>query len=401
MSAYGWIATGHRLLVAPFLRLRIKSHRPVARRRAAPRLESLEPINLMSRGLAPLAHVAPHAPATPVVAEVATFAPSVLSSGGPIHSLTAVSTSATQTTTVPDTLTNFVQAFGPAVNLFNPNLGTLVDVKVVVAATLTSVITSENTSTTSPADITGTLMGSVQVTGLPNTVTGNVDLATSTVHVPAYSGNFPPFQGPTTVNFPPLTQTTTKTFDYTDAANLAFFTSSPGHTTVTPVLTATGTAGASAPNGNLQTIVRTSGSGVVAITFDYIPSQVSVVKLVRFGIHQQPTVLQVTYSGQPVPAEAGNPGNYTIVIPNSKGSFTGPGVVFVPVSYATYDATNHVATLVSSKRLNFHKIYQLRINLPSTNPNTIVIEFGGTASLGGFLNKQGQFVPVVNGVPLP
>lgn len=400
MSAFGWIASKRQMLLDTYLRPRKKARKLASRWKSAPRIESLETIDLMSRGLGALAHAPAAKVSTPTVAEISTFAPSILSSGGQIHSL-AASTTATQNTTVGDTLTNFVKAFDPTLNFFNPSLGTLVDVKVTESATLTAAISSENTSTTSPADITGSLLGTVQITGLPDTVTGNVNLTTQTVHVGPYPGDIPPFQGPTTVNFPPLTQTTTKSFTYTDPATLAFFTASTGHNTVTPVLTASGTAGASAPNGNLDTLVRTSGSGAISITYDYIPSQVTVVKLVRFGIHQQPTVLQVTYSGQPVPSEAGNPGNYTIVIPNKNGSFTGPGVQFVPVSFAAFDAGTIVATLISSKRLNFHNLYQLRITLPSTNPNTIVIEFGGTVSLGGYLNKQGQFVPVVNGVPQP
>lgn len=296
-------------------------------------------------------------------------------------------------------MTNFTQAFAPPISLFNANLGTLTSVQITYNASLTSQITSENTSTTSPADITGSTTGTFSIAGLGVTpINENLTGTTTTVTVPAFAGGPINFTGPSTVVFPPLTSTASQSLTLTDAADLAYFTTHNGLTTVTPTLTANATSGASAPNGNLQTLVATSGQGQISVSYTYTPATPQVVSLVRYGIHHQATQLQVTFQNPIDPTQAATPSYYTVLTPNRFGQFTGPGVAMIPITSAVYDATTNAVTLTPARRLNFHKLFQLQIKLPANNGNTIVIEFGGPKSVAGFHDpRTGAFVPVNNG----
>lgn len=439
MSAFGWITTGHRVLVASFLRRR--TPRKFKAKASVPVFESLETMSLMStltphaamavhtaaQMAKPAAVVAKHVaavakPAAVVVNHVAAVAkptPVVARPVAPVASTAQVQSFASktvkmnaalaatsqttklQTVTVPDTLTNFSQPFAPPITLFNPSLGTLVAVHVTAQATLTSQITSENTSTTSEATITGFTAGTYSITGINRTISGSLNKQTDPITVPAFGGGVPDFTGPSTAVFPTLTTTSSEPpITFTAPSDLAFFTASAGRTTISPVLTENARSGANAPNGNLLTLVRTSGSGVITVTYEYSPECPAVTKLVRFGIHMQPTQLQLTFAGPLDPAQASNPAYYHVIAPNAAGSFTGQGTTIIPVTSAVYDAVNHTVTLTTAKRLNVHHLYQLVVNLPCANGNPTVIEFGSKMSLGGFTNPHtGSFIPVVGGVP--
>lgn len=406
MSAFGWIATGHRTLVAPF-RNRRHSRKP-ANRAISLRLETLETIDLMSR--AGLFH--PPVATPDVRAEVIPFTSTSIINHT-IKAMAASQSTSTQTVTVPDTLTNFNQPFTPPIGLFDPTLGTLVSVNVTTSSTLTSQIQSANSSTTSTADITAFTNGNFQINGLITPVSGTLT-GTSGLPVTAqiYAGSPAPFQY-TNVNVPvttpgfsvptngvifsPLTVTSNQSFVYTQAADLAFFKATTGRTTITPTLTASASSGASAPNGNLQTQVRTSGSSVVTVTYEYMPVCPPVTKLVRFGIHHQPTQLQLTFGGPLNATDAANTAYYTVLSPNKYGSFTGPGVTKIPVTSAIYDPNKFTVTLTTATRLNVHHLFQLVINLPCTNGNPTVIEFGSKTSLGGFYFHGQHFIRGANG----
>jgi hypothetical protein len=388
MIALGRIATRHRTFFARLLRGR--PTRKPARKRAALALESLEKIELLSRPGIPI-------PAADVMQVTAS---SVQING--VMKETGTQVTQTQSASVPNTLTNFSLPFAPPIALFNPSLGTLLDVKVTSSATLTSQIKSENTSTTTGADITGFTTGTFVIAGLPSPFTGNLNGTTATVSVPPFAGGPIDFTGPSSVTFPPLTTSKTQNNTFTSAADLAFFTATPGHTSISPLLVMSAQAGATAPNGNLQTEVTTQGSGQITVVYDYMPSCPAVVKLVRFGIHHQPTQLQLTFAGPVNPTDLANTANYLVKVPNSNGSFTGPGVTFVPIVLASPSADGTTVTLVTARQLNVHHHYQLLIKLPCNNGNTVVVTFGGKASLGGFLNPHtGQFVTVVNGKVVP
>lgn len=404
MIAFGWIATGLRTsLASAFRRRRVRPARKAAGRVLNPGLESLEAIELMSRASLGLAAARAQIQHQPTV-EAIPFTSQTISVNN-AHAMTAMQTSQTtlaQTVTVPDTLTNFSQPFAPPIGLFNPSLGQLVAVHISATATLTSQIRSENTSTTSGADITGFTDGNFSIDGLtPAPITGELHGKTATVSVPPFAGGPIDFTGPSSVTFPPLTSTTTKTIDVTDPAQLAFYVASAGRTTIDPTLTANATAGANAPNGNLRTEVRTTGSGSITVTYEYIPQCPPVTGLVRFGIHHQPTRLVVTFGG-PLPdvADATDPANYVIVARNARGTFTGPGTRTIPVTSAVYDPNTNSVTLTPARPLNVHQQFQLRITLPCNNGNPIVIQFGGKKSLGGF-DFHGRPFTVVNGQAFP
>lgn len=310
-----------------------------------------------------------------------------------IAAMTAAQTTAAQSAVVPQTLTNFSLPFAPDLNLFDATLGELVSVRVTTQATLTSQIISQNTSTNSGAEITGFTNGSYAITGLPTPVTGNLNGTTATVSVPVFPGGNPDFTGPTTVVFDPLVVSDSEAITYTSAADLAFFTQSAGRTTITPTLAAQAQSGASAPNGNLQTDVRTFGNGQISVAYEYIPNCPAVVSLVRFGIHHQPTQLQLTFDGPVDPVDAENIDNYRVLIPNRYGHFTGPGVTYSPIWSAVYNPADNTVLLTTARRLNVHHQFQLEVNLPCNNGNAITIQFGGKRSLGGFYGHRGEFIP--------
>ena len=402
MSAIGWITAARRFTFATAFRR--SRARKTAGRKHTPSLESLEQIDLMSSGLTGLSSVV--ALGTPV--STSTYQ---ITGTSAIRATSVQSAAAQQTATVPNTLTNFTASFNPAINLFNPSLGTLMSVTVTVQATLTSQILAQNTSQSSSSTITPFITGDYSVSGLSEGIANNLNLKSPTpILVTANSGD-PTFQGTSTAAWttpdatgvpssnqqPAVSATDTQTFTLTAPGDLAFYTAGTGRTTVTPQLTMHGTSGATAPNGNLQTDVLTSGSGVITISYDYCPN---VVKLVRFGIHHQATQLELTFTGPITPAsDASNPANYTVIVPNKHGSFTGPGVTHVAVKSAVYDQANNTVLLTTARRLNVHYLFELEVNLPCYNGKPVIILFGGKKSLGGFTNPHAGnvFVPVSNG----
>ena len=410
MSSFGWIAAGHRLLLSPWLRRRGVS-KPGSRK-ATVGLESLESIDLMSH--ASLALAKAHLEALQdltqkrLTAEVHRVTSPTTKAAKtvaiPAQTITAeqtISQTATQSVTVPSTLTNIVaEPFAPPINLFNPSLGTLTDVSVTESASLTSNITSQNTSTSSGADITGELSGNFTISGIDQPFSGTIQAFTQTVHVPASLNGANDFLPPTTVTFPPLTGSQTQTFNYTLPADLDAFTSSPGRTTITPVLDANAISTATAPNGNLQSRVMTEGQGTITISYSYIPTGApQILNVVRYGIHHQPTTLVVTFGGPVNASDVSNPANYNIVLPNKYGGFK-HDTTNVGIASATYDATTNTAILVASKRINFHHLAELEVTLPSDDNTVLTSVFGGLKDLGGYQNpyNKSQLITYVPGV---
>ncbi len=398
MTVFHRILTGTRTPLASILSRRGPA-RPSARS-LTPRLETLETIELLSHGGLSAAALAKLKPVAQIQAQNVPFA----TQAGAVHQITASSisqksTTPTQTATVPNTLTNFNQAFAPPISLFNPTLGTLVAVHVTATANLSSQITSQNLSTTTPATITGYVTGDFTISGLQPanaTLTGPLSATTPPATVTVNAGD-PNYGGTSTANFGTLAAAKTTTIDYTAKSDLAFFTASTGRTAISPVLVENAQAGAAAPNGNLQTLVATTGSGSVTVTYDYVMTCPPVTQVLRFGIHHQPTQLYVTFGGPLNATDASTAAYYKIVAPNKAGSFTGPGTTTVPVTSASYNAANNTVKLSPATQLNFHKLYQLVISLPCTNGTPTVIEFGGPNSLGGFTSHKGTPVVVSHG----
>ena len=272
-------------------------------------------------------------------------------------------------------------------------------VHITATANLSSQITSQNLSTTTPATITGNVVGSFVISGLQpgsSTLIGALSANTPPATVTANAGD-PDFGGTSTAVFAALTATKTTTITDTTPSDLNFFTAKPGHTSISPVLVENAQTGASAPNGNLQTKVVTSGSGAITVVYDYVATCPPVTRVLRFGIHQQPTQLYVTFGGPISATDATNTSFYKIIVPNKFGSFTGPGTTTIPVTAASYNPNTFTVKLTTATQLNVHRIYQLVITLPCTNGNPTVIQIGGKNSLGGFTGKTGGLVTVSHG----
>ena len=188
MSAFSWISSRRRLFLTSLTRRR--SARKPRRRGPSPSFEALESIDLLSRASLHALHLPAYHPKVQPAAHVenahqtlaqkqsallAAAAQSVAASLGNPPSAGAITTLQTASTTVqaatvPQQLTNFSGvAFAPSINLFDPTLGTLESVSVTESGAINSNITSENTSTTSGATITGTTSGQFSFAGLDPT----------------------------------------------------------------------------------------------------------------------------------------------------------------------------------------------------------------------------------------
>ncbi|MFO0953617.1 MAG: choice-of-anchor E domain-containing protein [Isosphaeraceae bacterium] len=345
-----------------------RTRRPWARK-ARPTVEGLESLRLLSGMTGPAAMVP--APAAQVQAK-ATPAPAPA----------VITLQQTQTVKVASALTNFTLPFSPAVQLFNPALGTLVEVDVVSSVNISSLIKAQNTSTTSGTTITATVTGDYTVGGLSAPVAGSVS-ATDSRDVAAFPGGAVDFTGPSSALFPSVGKTDVKTLKLTDAASLAFYTASAGRTSVTPTLASNANATADAPNGNLQSQVTSFSSGVVTLVFKYTAPCPTITKVVRFGIHNQPTQLAVTFSQAVNPADATNVNNYKVLTQAPNGTFGPPGGQVITVKSAVYNTATRTVLLTMTQPFNYHKPAKLVVTLPGC-PAPISVIIGGPGTLGGY-----------------
>jgi hypothetical protein len=355
-----------------------------------PGVEPLESMALLSAGMhvmsSAAAHVDHSSKRRPLyhVTDPRVLYTSVMTSAQPPVS------SPVQTVSIGETLTNFTnEPLSPNVNLFNPSLGTLLSVSVSHSASIQSIITSQNLSSSSPTVITGALSGSFQIDGL-NQPISQPTTAISSQPMPA--GVFG--SGTDTVTFPPIVIANSATTSFTDPASLAFFTSSSDRSAVTLTMNATAAASASAPNGNLLTTGNTSAMATVNVTYTYLPATTpcpTVVGLGRIGVHHQRTELVVSFDGTVDPTKADNPSNYSVITPSGKT---------IPVKSASFDPATNSVTLIPARRLNVHHDFRLSLEIPCPNEQTsetVIIPFGSKQSLIGFHNHRGEFVSVKNG----
>jgi hypothetical protein len=293
-----------------------------------------------------------------------------------------------QAATLASTPTNFTDApLAPALNLFDPSLGTLVSVTLTQSALLQSNITSQNLSPTSSTIITAHLSGGYQLNGLNQPIVQPTQTLDSS---PMPAGVFG--SGSDTVTFPPLQITDTSTSVFSDAASLAFFTASPGRTTITATMTATAAGSASAPNGNLLTIAQSSASSKVTVSYTYLtPACPTVGTIGRIGVHHQRTLLIVPFQGPVNPTLAGNPHDYVVITRTGRK---------VPIISADYNPTTNSVTLRTARPLNVHHRFRLSVTLPCPDgiaDDTVIVPFGRKTSLIGFHDKRGDFVTVHDG----
>ncbi len=112
----------------------------------------------------------------------------------------------------------------------------------------------------------------------------------------------------------------------------------------------------------------------------------TVVSLVRYGFHMQPTSLVLTFSTALDPASAQNVANYQIM--SSEGTL-------IPVSSAVYNASAMTVTLSPSQLLNIHDVYQLTVN--GMPPNGLTSSTGVALDGAGNGTSGTNYVTTISG----
>jgi hypothetical protein len=94
---------------------------------------------------------------------------------------------------------------------------------------------------------------------------------------------------------------------------------------------------------------------------------------VRFGFHEQTTVLVVTFSGDISAAEAAKARNYTVLV-SANGAHSK-----VPVSRVFYNSETHQATLRVAKKIYIFRPWQLVVgeNVNDASPKALRGRSGG------------------------
>ncbi len=130
-----------------------------------------------------------------------------------------------------------------------------------------------------------------------------------------------------------------------------------------------------------------------------------VTNLQRYGVHNQPTELVLTFNEPLAAATATNPANYQLrALRNNGTPFGAP----IAIQSIVYNSTNNTVVLILAAPLNVHYHYQLTVNGLTDNcgdvlqgngttPGTPYVTTVSRTALAGFLNNQGQLVTVNNG----
>ncbi|MDR3636951.1 MAG: choice-of-anchor E domain-containing protein [Isosphaeraceae bacterium] len=324
--------------------------------------------------------------------------------------LSTLQTIVEPTVSVGPTLTNFgtspsayegPQAFSPTVPLFDPSLGTLVAINVSGSAQLVSQIGVENLSNSSPATITADTAAGYEVDGISsNPITGTITGNSQTFNATTFDGTID-YSGSSGHTFAPSTATSTISETLSSPSDLAFFTATTGHTSITPTLSATGQSSVTAPGGNLATSVMTKASGQLTISYEYIaPTPPSVVSVVRYGVHREQTQLIVTFSGNVDPVQASNASNYQLLRRGANGQYSPTTASTIPIKQVIYNAETNTATIIPAHSFSFRTSVQLTIKgaVFGSGGKDYSTVFGGKSSVGGFIyHNSGRFFSVQNG----
>jgi uncharacterized membrane protein len=110
-----------------------------------------------------------------------------------------------------------------------------------------------------------------------------------------------------------------------------------------------------------------------------------ITRVLRYGIHWQPTILVLAFDSALDPTRAQNVNNYIVVDPSGKR---------VPVSAAIYSPAAHTVTLYPSRQLNFHYNYFLVVNgaqpFGLTNAQGVLLDGDNDGKPGG------NYITVIN-----
>ena len=385
MSAMGWMWLRRLSRSGLTWESRPRTHSQ-RKRKTIPGVEPLEAMALLSTGSSLMSGAAVHLHHSSKDRLVSHAINPPVSYTADMSSDQAPVTPAAQTVSIGKTLTNFTNLpLSPALNLFNPSLGTLLSVEVSHSATIQSNITSTNLSTSSSTVITATFSGSYQIDGLNQPISQPTKTLTSQ---PMPAGVFG--SGTDTVTFPPLVLTDSSTTTFTDPGSLAFFTSSSGRSAITLTMNATAAATASAPNGNLLTTTESSASATVTVS-----------------LHVPPGVSERGWYRPDRRAPSGHAAHRHLRRPRRRDQSREPRRLFGYHAVGQNDPhqvgdlqSGHKFGDTDTRRLNVHHHFRLSLVIPCPNEQTgetVVIPFGGKRSLIGFYNHRGQFIPVHNG----
>jgi hypothetical protein len=122
---------------------------------------------------------------------------------------------------------------------------------------------------------------------------------------------------------------------------------------------ASATASANGFGGNYSVIVA-SGFGSVAFSLTNIASP-TVVSLKRFGFHDQPTLLVLTFSEPMDATRADNRGNYRLVWASPAQRQGAKHDRPIPIRYAQYNAANQTVTIRPIQRLPLRRTFLLTV----------------------------------------
>ena len=158
----------------------------------------------------------------------------------------------------------------------------------------------------------------------------------------------------------------------------------------------------------LGSIGLRSGQNSISNNFgELLPDALNVSSVRRFGVHNQPTLVVLSFSTPLDPATAQNVFNYRIVGPTDSST---PGVI--PIRAAIFDAATNTVTLQLGKRLQLHHPYTLTVTgLRSTLGSPLSGNNGipgspfttslNISELSGFIDRAGNFVPIDHGKIYP
>jgi hypothetical protein len=114
-----------------------------------------------------------------------------------------------------------------------------------------------------------------------------------------------------------------------------------------------GTHKIGATYGGDKTFAASTGSTpLTQVVNDPTGEAPKVVKVLRYGVHWQPTVLVLDFSTSLDPSRAQDPHNYVIV---------GPGGARIPIDSAAYNPAANTVTLRPRKRINLHYNYRFTV----------------------------------------
>ncbi len=123
----------------------------------------------------------------------------------------------------------------------------------------------------------------------------------------------------------------------------------------------------------IEDLVGNPGVGSESVSFVVQEPIVSpgpqVLDLVRYGYHNQPTVLVLSFDSELDTTTAQNLKNYRVYSPGRDKKLGTLDDVAVTVALATYDATTQTVTLVTSRRLSLFQTH--RIVVRGTGPNAV------------------------------